>query len=51
MLLKALREFREIIEDVEVRRFARVGNAYELNVSIKLEDGSVVLPKNATDDH
>jgi hypothetical protein len=46
MLSKALRKFSEIIDTVEVDRFVRVGNTYELRVSLTLKDKSRLTVKD-----
>jgi hypothetical protein len=46
MLLKALRRFAAIIEEVRVDRFVRVANTYELKASIKFKDGSILSIKD-----
>lgn len=40
MLLRALKKFSTIIEEVSVERFVHVANTYELRASVKLKDGS-----------
>ena len=46
MLLKALREFSAIIDDVVVERFVHVGSTYELRVTMTLKDGSQLKIKD-----
>lgn len=46
MLLKALREFSAIIEEVRVDRFVRVANTYELKAWIELKGGSILNIKD-----
>jgi len=46
MLLKALREFSDIIEEVHVDRFVHVANTYELKAWMKIKDSSILNIKD-----
>jgi hypothetical protein len=46
VLLELQRHFRDIVEEIEVHRFERVGSAFELNALLRIKDGSAVAVKD-----
>ncbi len=46
MLLRLLKHYVDIVQDIQVERFRRVGTSYELRAAIFLRDGSKLYVKD-----
>jgi len=46
LLLRILKHYADIVQDIQVERFRRVGTSYELRVVVFLRDGSKLYVKD-----